>query len=296
MSSKQTEIPVVIPCEGDSLIGIIHKPVEATSIGVVIIVAGGPQYRVGAHRQFVTLARLLADNGIASIRFDHRGTGDSTGELRGFIDMNADIHGAINTLSEHIPEINQFTLWGECESATAGAFYCYTDKRIQGIFMVNPWIRTDYGQAKTILKHYYWARLFDKAFWKKVRSGQFSLLNSLKSYIHLLKSARSESKVNLGTDLEESLEKLPLPERLAKSCERYQGNILVLTSGYDYIAQEFKDYVESSEIWGRLIDHSKVTMHDIPDSDHTFSRPEWRKELFDHTITWVKNLTKSSDR
>ena len=45
-----------------------------------------------------------------------------------------------------------------------------------------------------------------------------------------------------------------------------------------------------------FLGNSKVMMHDIPDSDHTFSRPEWRKELFDHTISWIRNLTKPGDR
>lgn len=285
MSLIQTEIPVLIPCEDDSLIGILHKPENAGEVGVVIVVAGGPQYRVGAHRQFVSLSRMLASEGIATIRFDHRGTGDSTGELRGFLDMGSDIQSAIDTLCEHAPEIKRVVLWGECESATACAFYDYTDMRVQGIFMVNPWIRTEQGHAKTILKHHYWNRLFDKSFWKKVKSGQFSFLNSLKSYFQLCKSAKFE--VNPNASSEQGLESLPLPSRLARSCESYHGKIFVLTSGKDYIAQEYKDYSQASNIWQNMIASGQIVMFDIPDSDHTFSRLEWRDELFDYTKNWV---------
>ena len=52
-------------------------------LGVIILI-GGPQYRAGAHRQFVHLARSLADEGIACLRFDFRGMGDSSGEARTF--------------------------------------------------------------------------------------------------------------------------------------------------------------------------------------------------------------------
>jgi hypothetical protein len=64
------EHAVVFPCEEDALLGIVHAPDQAGTTGVVIIVAGGPQYRVGAHRQFVVLGRELARQGIPVLRFD----------------------------------------------------------------------------------------------------------------------------------------------------------------------------------------------------------------------------------
>ena len=69
------------------LLSIIH-PAQAAEItdpqtGVLIIV-GGPQYRVGSHRQFVQLARALASNGIATMRFDYTGMGDSQGKKAEF--------------------------------------------------------------------------------------------------------------------------------------------------------------------------------------------------------------------
>ncbi len=290
MLPNQVEIPVLIPCSGDTLVGMVHQPEEIGNVGVVVIVAGGPQYRVGAHRQFVTLARMLARAGAAVIRFDHRGTGDSSGDLRGFIDMNEDIHNATNVLCEQFPEIDSIVLWGECESATAGAFYGYTDSRVKGIFMVNPWIRTEQGQAKTILKHYYWERLSDINFWRKVFSGQFSILNSFKSYLQLVKSAKTHSEVNQDTEVD--LTTLALPERLAKSCACFDGKLFVLNSGFDLIAQEYKDYVASSNIWQKLIASGNVTLYDIPDSDHTFSRVEWRNDLFKQTEDWIASFLK----
>ncbi|SFK83703.1 exosortase A system-associated hydrolase 1 [Nitrosomonas aestuarii] len=290
MLPNQSEQPVSIPCEGETLIGIVNKPVKACRTGVVIIVAGGPQYRVGAHRQFVTLARLLAGRGIASIRFDHRGTGDSTGELRGFIDMNADIQSAIDTLFDRVPEIEKVVLWGECESATASAFFSYLDTRVQGIFMVNPWIRTDVGLAKTIIKHYYWQRIMQKSFWKKVMSGKFSATDSLKSIVKMMQSIFTRPENVSHSEMSDNFFELPLPERLAKSCEKFQGQIFILTSGFDFIAREFKDYLKSSEIWQKIIASGQVTLKDIPDADHTFSRLEWRKELLDQTVDWIMRL------
>lgn len=280
------EYPVIIPCEGASLVGIINKPDNPSKAGVVIVVAGGPQYRVGAHRQFVTLARMLSARNISSLRFDHRGTGDSGGEFRGFVDMYVDIRSAIDSLCAEVPELDNIVLWGECESATAIAFYAYTDSRVKGIFMVNPWIRTEEGEAKTFLKHYYWNRLFEKEFWLKLKSGKFSLNNSVKSFIQLLHSSRVKTKDSKVSGSDE-LAKLPLPERLEKSCKIYVGKIFTLTSGKDYIAQEFKDYISDSEVWQKMIDDKKMIFEDIIDSDHTFSRLEWREKLLNYSGEWI---------
>lgn len=283
-----SEHPVVFSCEGASLTGIINCPDKMANVGVVIVVAGGPQYRVGAHRQFVTLARMLAEKGVPSIRFDHRGTGDSGGKFRGFIDMNEDIRSAIDALCEYSPSIEKIILWGECESASASAFYAYTDPRVSGNFMVNPWIRTEEGEAKTYLKHYYRKRLFEKEFWMKLSSGKFSVTSALKSFFQLLRSTRAKTGALDGVKADKYAD-LPLPERLEQCCDVYSGEIFTLTSGKDYIAHEFKDYMAASFIWTKMIEGGKMTVRDIEDSDHTFSRKVWRDQLFDYTGDWIVN-------
>ena len=91
------ETPVVFACEGSRLVGIAALPAQPAAIGVLIIV-GGPQYRAGSHRHVTLLARHLAGLGIASLRFDYRGMGDSEGEKRSFDQINADIAAALETL------------------------------------------------------------------------------------------------------------------------------------------------------------------------------------------------------
>jgi len=286
------EEPVVFDCYAEPLVGIIHEPEKPMTTGVIIIVAGGPQYRVGAHRQFVTLSRLLSSQGVPVLRFDHRGTGDSSGEYRGFIDMDDDIESAIEILFAKFPQLEQVALWGECESASAAAFYAHNDARVSGIFMVNPWIRTQAGQAKTYLKHYYWNRLKDPQFWKKIGSGQFSFIYSLKAYIQLRYHARKKQPDN--NSKQDSLAELPLPERLTKSLQLFNGKLFILTSGNDYIAQEFKDFMKISELWRQSGLDKKVTFQEIQDADHTFSRTEWRSELFNQTVKWLTTTTSSS--
>jgi len=66
----------IISCAGAAIVAIHHIAETPVAIGMVIIV-GGPQYRVGNHRKFIELARFLSNNGVSSLRFDYRGMGDS---------------------------------------------------------------------------------------------------------------------------------------------------------------------------------------------------------------------------
>lgn len=281
------ERAVVFECDAEPLVGIIHEPLNSASatVGVIIIVAGGPQYRVGAHRQFVALGRQLAKQDIPVLRFDHRGTGDSSGDYRGFVDMSQDIKIAIDTLLHSYPKLQKIALWGECESASAAAFYAHNDERVTGVFLVNPWIRTQSGQAKTYLKHYYWNRLSDPKLWKKITSGEFSIIKSVREYLQL-RSHAGKNESSIG-NAPEKLDNLPLPERLTKSLQLFNGKIFVLTSGNDYIAQEFKDFVSSSSLWKKSGINEKMFFYDMVDADHTFSKTEWRLELFDYTENWL---------
>ena len=81
----------IFECAGEQLVAITSIPDNpACSTGVLLIV-GGPQYRVGSHRQFVHLSRKLAQRGIPSMRFDCRGMGDATGAMRDFDEFDDDI-------------------------------------------------------------------------------------------------------------------------------------------------------------------------------------------------------------
>ncbi|RME66758.1 MAG: hydrolase 1, exosortase A system-associated, partial [Alphaproteobacteria bacterium] len=52
------EQPLCFRAADAHLLGVLHRPDGAppSSVGLLILV-GGPQYRVGAHRQYVHLAR-----------------------------------------------------------------------------------------------------------------------------------------------------------------------------------------------------------------------------------------------
>ena len=163
---------IAFRCGGDTLYGILSLPAQPARRGVLVVV-GGPQYRAGSHRQFTLLARSLAAQGIAAMRFDYRGMGDSEGAMRDFESVDEDLRAAIDAFMAQVPALREVALWGLCDAASAASLYAPSDQRVTGLALLNPWVRTDSGAAKATLKHYYGARLLDKELWKKLFSGRF---------------------------------------------------------------------------------------------------------------------------
>lgn len=119
---KFTEHALCFSCAGDELVGIVSTPEVPKPVGVLVLV-GGPQYRVGSHRQFLLLAWALSEAGFPVMRFDYRGMGDSTGDLRDFETVNDDIAAAIGVFRQQCPDVAKIVLWGLCDAASASLIY-----------------------------------------------------------------------------------------------------------------------------------------------------------------------------
>lgn len=274
-----TEQALVFNCGDCRLLGIIALPEVATETGVLIL-TGGPQYRAGSHRQFTLLARQLAEQGVAAMRFDYRGMGDSEGEMRNFELIDADIRAAIDCYTRHAPSVRRIILWGLCDAASAALFYGHTDKRVSGMILLNPWVHTEAGAARTRLKHYYLSRLMQRAFWKKLLSGRVELRKSVGD---LNKSAQSVLSANAMTD---TRNERYIP-RMLEGLRNFRGEILILLSGNDLVAQEFIALTHQSKHWGKLCKSERITHMKIEQANHTFSSHIWRNEVACATLQWI---------
>jgi len=293
MSNKSHahEIPVIFECQGQQLIGMIHQADVMATIGVLVVV-GGPQYRAGSHRQFVLLTRHLAAQGIPAMRFDVRGMGDSEGRPRNFQQLGDDIQAAINCFLESCPALSHVVLWGLCDAASAALFYGYQDSRVKGMVLLNPWVFTEQGAAKTYLKHYYLQRLFSKDLWRKVFSFKFDYANSMTSLLNLLKQAVGQTKAPQTTDaLVRVDENMTLPMRMRECLRQFAHPVLLILSGRDLTADEFKETVKGDPEWQSLLTEARITRHDFAEADHTFSSAVWREQVACWTIEWINTLT-----
>ncbi len=273
-----TEEPVRFACAGETLFGVLARPERPADLGIVIVV-GGPQTRVGSHRQFVLLARALAAAGHPALRFDVRGMGDSTGAQRNFEHLAPDISAAIDALQARCPAVRRVVLWGLCDAASAALLYCdeTRDPRIAGLCLLNPWVRSEASLAKTQVKHYYGQRLLQREFWAKLLSGRLNILAALAELLRKLGQASSRPAPTPG-----------FQERMARGWRNFTGPILLVLSGDDYTAKEFLAYTASSQDWRGLLERAGVTRVDVPEADHTFSSQKWRNSVENACLDWIK--------
>jgi uncharacterized protein len=283
------ETPVIFECHGDKLIGMIHPADTAATIGVLVVV-GGPQYRIGSHRQFILLTRHLAEQGIPSMRFDVRGMGDSEGLPCRFDQLDDDIRAAIDYFLASCPSLQHVVLWGLCDGASAALFYAYQDSRVKGLVLLNPWVFTEQGAAKTYLKHYYLQRFLSKDFWVKVFSLKFNVAHSLVSLLSLLKQATGKIETQPTNTAIRVDENLALPVRMRECLRQFRHPLLLILSGRDLTAGEFKETVKGDPEWLSLLSQPQITRRDFADADHTFSSAAWRDQVAEWTSIWVKSL------
>lgn len=283
------ERAVVFQVGGDELLGILHPGAAGATRGVLIAV-GGPQYRVGSHRQFLLLARHLAAQGIPVFRFDFRGMGDSSGAQRDYEEVHDDLQAAMETFAAEVPRMHEVVIWGLCGAASAALFYAWRDPRVAGLVLANPWVRTDEGLARAYLKTYYLQRLVSRDFWSGALRGRFNPWVSLRSLGRMVGTALApgpEASSGASHHGFHEVDQAPLPDRMAEGWRRFQGSILVILSGEDLTAAEFRDVATNAPAWSGLLREARVTLRELPEANHTFSRREWRDQVATWTHDWL---------
>ncbi|MCU6434153.1 hydrolase 1, exosortase A system-associated [Undibacterium sp. Jales W-56] len=270
----------------DMLYGVISQPLIASQRGVLFIV-GGPQYRAGSHRQFTLLARDLALNGVSAMRFDYRGMGDSEGEVRDFLTIHDDIRAAIDYFCMSNPHLSEIVLWGLCDGASAAVLYAARDRRVKGMILINPWVRTEAGNAKAYLKHYYKDRLIDPQVWEKILHGQFNYRTAVNSLLNQLKQVLKIRAASKGS--KERDHQPDLPGQILAGMQQFKGKSLFILSENDLTAREFADVLYSSKEWKKITTSSQNYLRHLKGADHTFSQKNWRDQVASWSTDWLNS-------
>lgn len=282
---------VVFDCAGAPLVGIVAVPARVSPVGVVIVV-GGPQYRVGSHRQFTLLARYLASQGHAVMRFDYRGMGDSgMGDSGGakpdFLGVNDDIAAAVAALQRTVPQVTSVALWGLCDGASAALLYAgdMPPCSLAGLCLLNPWVRSAHSQATAQVKHYYTRRLRERDFWVKLLRGRVGLgrLTELAGSVRTVLATRRASR-------QPAPPQMGFQQRMALAWRRADCPLFLVLSGNDLTAKEFTDTLATDAAWRTALAHPQLTRLDLPDADHTFSDTAARLAVEQATLGWLSRL------
>jgi uncharacterized protein len=281
--SGHRETFVSFRSQGEELAGILHDAQgEASRLGVLIIV-GGPQYRVGSHRQFVLMARAWAAAGHPVLRVDFQGMGDSSGTARGFDASDADVRAAIDAFFREVPALRGVALFGLCDAASAALIYCNAeDARLKGLILANPWVRTQAGEARAYVRHYYWQRLLQPSLWHKVFTGKFQARDSLRSFFEKWRTAAR------GAQPSEPASQTHFVTRMHRGLVRFAKPVLIFVSERDLTAGEFMDLCRDAKEWRKASSRANVHVQRLPGADHTFSARESLDSATSQSLRYLK--------
>lgn len=276
-------------CGEERLVGILHLPAQFAQRGV-LIVTGGPQYRVGSHRQFVLLARHLVRHGVAALRFDYRGMGDSEGVARPYHQINDDLEAAIAAFFAAQPAMRQLVLWGLCDGATAAALHASRDPRIAGLILLNPWVHDEQLHAQTLRQHYYPRRLLQADWWRRLLTGKIALGARLRSILSGPDRPPDPQHLQQVQHPQHPQHPQRTPEQmLYDGLSAFHGRVLVILAGADLGAQQFSLLARSRKHWQRLLATRSIEVRTIAAANHTFASQRWRSAVENQCMDWLRS-------
>jgi exosortase A-associated hydrolase 1 len=265
------------------MMAMLHTPQgEASEIGL-LIVNGGPQYRVGPQRQYFRIARAAAAAGFSSFRFDWQGEGDSEGVSVPFTEVGDQIQSAIVAFRTAAPHVRAIVLWGLCEGASAILLNAQGIDNICGAVIINPWIDDEKLKAQSQIKNYYGRRLFSPSTWKRAITGRLQMLSSMKA---------------VGQSLKNSLGRYKSTEISRKMAEGALAcpSLLYISSEYDDTRQLFDHMLNKDPVWKNVIHKKGWQQRQIKGADHVFSTPEAHAALEEKCLSYLDQLRQERDR
>jgi alpha-beta hydrolase superfamily lysophospholipase len=154
-----------------TLVGVVNRAdsSDVPAAPAVVMLNSGILHRVGACRLHVKVARMLAEKGVSSLRFDHGGIGDSAA-ARGTMTFEdgavAETVEALNYLETTLG-VRKFVLFGLCSGADIAFRVAIDDARIVGLVQLDPWVYpTMLSRVRHSLSHYS-QRLSDIKTWRR---------------------------------------------------------------------------------------------------------------------------------
>lgn len=257
---------IAFPCAGETLIGTLDAAPGTTGL---LIVSGGNEIRMGAHRGMSLLAARIAEAGHPVFRFDRRGIGDSSGDNRGFGSSADDIEAAAAIFRQTAPHLRRIVGFGNCDAATALALFHRT-AGIDALILANPWIVEDQDDGMppaAAIRAHYAERLRDPRQWLRLLRGGVDIRKLVSG---LLKSSANQSQASKT-----------LAVRLAQALGTAEVPISVLLARRDNTAIAFLDaWCDGAFEQARA--RARVEQRDT--ASHSFASPDDKKWLFERVL------------
>ncbi|HHV98270.1 MAG TPA: alpha/beta hydrolase [Clostridiaceae bacterium] len=249
---------VEIQSRGLTLRGMLHVPeCCGTKVPIVLIFHGFTGNKMEQHFIFVKLSRLLEKNGIASLRFDFGGSGESDGD---FIDMtlSGELQDAKNILDYaktlDFVDVSRIGIVGLSMGGAVGGMLA--GERKEDIRTVCLWAPAGNMREKVLSQYC---------------EPNISMLEKY-GYVDL-------GGLLLGKNFVEDIKTIDIVGKSAA----YDKNVLILHGDKDASVP-----VETSDRYLEVFGE-RCLLHIVKDADHTFNNRHWEEEVLEHTVAYLKD-------
>ncbi len=272
----------------ERLFGVLCRPLGRTSLAIAVLANSGRDYHIGWGRAAVEQARALAARGIASLRFDAGGIGDSPASANAPAEVLysdetiADMGHAIDYVEQL--DAGPIALVGRCSGAYAAFQAAVQDVRVRNVVVINI-MRFVWDPRETVAEAVQSAH--------RTISGSVAMLFSKRSLRRLLSgnlrfktaaafvSKRLARMVSLKPS--EILAGGPGQQLYKEGHRRFQtlesrgvGLAMLFAEG-DHALGEFRTYMGRKG--ARLRRYPSASISIIPDADHNFTHSGARARL-----------------
>jgi pimeloyl-ACP methyl ester carboxylesterase len=264
------------------LFGMLCQPDHGQGKLAVIITNAGRDPHYGFARFGVEFARRLAASGVASLRFDFAGLGDSLGppgqeNLLSHVfetDRTPDISAALDALEAR--GYRDFAIQGLCAGAYHGLHAAVADPRIATVLLINlpvfVWSAgdtIDFFNQKQLTAGHLLSQLSQRSWWGRLIRGKVPLGTLLRAQlVRQWRRIRATRLARLGR---------PTPaQRIMNTLSARHARILFLVSPVDSAADMVREEFGAGGDW--LRDYHGAVMKIVPGLDHQLSTPAMRQD------------------
>lgn len=259
MEKKEERESVVLENHGQKIFGIMHRPLHVKHYPALLICHGLGGHKTGKYRLYVSLAEKLAAAGIASLRIDFRGSGDSEGEFSEMT-LESEVSDALKAMDfiQNDPKVDssRMGLFGRSIGAAVAIMAAGRSGLVKSIAMWAPVFNGEQWLEK-------WKQLHAINPSGEMRDNMMRINGQIPSYefFKQLFSVRMDHEIS------------PLSDISILNIHGEKDSVVTIEHSYKYLKAREKAKGETKFM-------------SLPQSDHDFSHPEEQRLALKETCNW----------